>query len=133
MFLTRTFLFVNRFSKFLLHILRQTKCLLCQATFEQLKNICEKPLSHTTKQTVELFLFLTLFLVNSNIKSLDCSKFKSVDDNAMWGRGGGGQKCKIAQIAHFLKTKMKFYNEFLIVHVTCIMSVSEKTRKDFVI
>ena len=28
MFLTRTFLFVNRFSKFLLHILRQTRCLI---------------------------------------------------------------------------------------------------------
>ena len=28
MFLTITFLFVNRFSKFLLHILRQTRCLI---------------------------------------------------------------------------------------------------------
>ena len=56
MFLTRTFLFVNRFSKLLLNILRQTKCsivpenILC--IFKQLQSICQKPLSDEKKLKV---------------------------------------------------------------------------------
>ena len=55
--LTRTyyFYFVNLFSKFLLHILRQTKCIIVKKTVRlhlSSKNICEKPLSDTRKQTL---------------------------------------------------------------------------------
>ena len=55
MIFTRTFLFVNRFSKYLLHILRQPNAELCQenisATFKHFQNICEKAVSATRKHT----------------------------------------------------------------------------------
>ena len=56
MFLTRTFLFVNQFSKFLLHIFDKLNSQLSQenisSRFKQLQNICKKPLSDTRKCTL---------------------------------------------------------------------------------
>ena len=57
-FLTRMILFVNRFSKFLLHIFRQTKCqIVARKDFILALTVAkylQKPLSETRKHAVEM-------------------------------------------------------------------------------